>query len=85
VTYKEGTLPSFYLETKVTPGSDQGEEIVIEVEPLKEGCTGSSFITQNRYVHPHESCGLYIEHSDGSAEKVDVGKDYKISSYLVQV
>jgi len=72
------------LETKITPGSDQCEEVRIEIQSPKEGCK-SSWITMNRYVHPQESCGLFVEHDDGTAIRIDTERDPEQTSYGYQV
>lgn len=48
-----------YQETKVNPGSDHQEDLIIN---LRDG----SKITQQQYVHPIDSCGVFIEHYDGT-------------------
>ena len=49
----------FELETAMNPGCIQKEEVVIT---LKNG----DRITQNWYVHPDSSTGVFIEKADGS-------------------
>ena len=49
-----------YLESKMNPGSNHCEELVVK---LKNG----DRIVANQFAHWHDSNGVIIEHFDGSA------------------
>ena len=72
---KYGGLP-VYLESKMNPGSDAKEEIVIK---LKNG----DKITCNQFVHWFGSNGVFIEHANGSTSQFPVNNDK--STYAQQV
>ena len=66
-----------YLESKINPGSNHCEEIVVT---LKNG----DRIVANQFAHWHDSCGVIIEHMDGTATTIAESKDSK-TTYSCQV
>ena len=47
------------LETKINPGTNHTEEASVILE-------NGDKITQNQFVHQHDSNGVFIEKQDGS-------------------
>lgn len=71
----------FHLSSKLNPGTDMLEEYTIW---LKSNETGElSKLTLNKGCHPHDSIGVFVEHSDGTVEKLPNSCDVK-SSYFRQ-
>jgi len=66
-----------YLESKINPGSNHCEEVVVT---LKNG----DRIVANQFAHWHDSCGVIIEHMDGTATTIAESKDSK-TTYSCQV
>lgn len=52
----------YELDTNMNPGCIQKEEVIIELH-------NGDKITQNWYVHPDSSNGVFIEKADGSTEE----------------
>jgi len=67
-----------YLETMISPGSDFAEELKIKL-------VNGDQIVQSHYVHPHDSCGVFIEHADGNVTRIYDPKDHpSTTSYALQ-
>jgi hypothetical protein len=65
-----------YLETKINPGSDPKEECSVT---LKNG----DKITANLFVHWADSCGVFIEHANGTVTDFPIPNEK--STYSLQI
>ena len=68
---------SVYLETRMNPGANHSEEVVITL-------ASGDKITQNQFTHQHDSNGVFIEKADGTVVDFKESQD-KRTSYLYQI
>ena len=61
----------FNFSCTVNPGTDNLQEMIIWVRSKQTGKL--SKITINKAIHPHDSIGVFLEHSDGTVQKITVG------------
>jgi len=75
LSYMDGRIGA-RMETKINPGSNHSEELKVT---LKNG----DKIVCNQFAHWHDSCGVFIEHTDGSVTNFPESQNPK-STYQFQ-
>lgn len=67
---------SVKLESSISPGAHHNEEVSIT---LKSG----DKIIANNFCHWHDSCGVFIQHSNGTTSQFPVDQDK--TTYALQI